>query len=120
MAEVKDLIKRTKMLQEQLYRQGIIDGLTELKKKILEDSDVDELDEINKMIAEYSKQEKKEEVIPEEYADKGMTQDGFSALMSAMSMFSRSDNIDDSDDELESERISDDILANLPKSDVSE
>ena len=49
-----------------------------------------------------------------------MTQDGFSALMSAMSMFSRSDNIDDSDDELESERISEDILANLPKSDVSE
>ena len=40
--------------------------------------------------------------------------------MSAMSMFSRSDNIDDSDDELESERISEDILANLPKSDVSE
>ena len=46
MAEVKDLIKRTKMLQEQLYRQGSIDGLTELKKKILEDSDVNELDEI--------------------------------------------------------------------------
>lgn len=120
MADVKDLIKRTKMLQEQLYRQGIIDGLTELKKKILGDPDLNVVDEMNKMIAEFSKREKKEEVIPEEYADQGMTQDGFSALMTAMSMFSHSDNIDDSDDELESERISEDILANLPKSDVSE
>ena len=120
MTNINDLIKRISLLQEQLYRQGIIDGLVELKKKISENSDINELDEIDRMIAEYSKKEKKEEVVPEEYADKGMTQDGFSALMSAMSIFSHLDNIDDSDDELESERLSEDILANLPKSDVSE
>lgn len=101
---LEELSKMNTELLQMTYKQGIVDGLTELKDILREnDKEFSKLEAFficNELIKKYGQVE----ALPEEFAQKGMSQEAFQSLQHVMDSYEDTNN----------------ILASMPEDDIIE